>query len=460
MRINGIFVIFLLLFVSCTKDDQVNMPLIRQEIFGTKSVSPTDTIFFRVSERDLMHYIKFRYLEQKKENKVKSTIPVPTKSTFPLAYIINYENGWEMVSADKRTSPRLAYSEVGELDFEQCPDTQKAWLESVMDEIRFLQSLPEEEYLNLGKECLDEMGSNYEFWEAITASDSYLERVLGEGYRGNPGLGYYELDDVIVDTLEYEVVNHLMAVHWHQNAPYNNYCPLRTDDPSRRAFAGCGAIAAAQILWYLHMTYGYPIYAPSSASCVGNVDSYIMTQSGQSSTIWNSMSICGDDAAVLIAKVGTMVGMQYSNTSSISYFSSYAPSVFSPFGVNSSSYSTFNASIAGSNLLDGLPVFVRAATANNVGHFFVIDGYKAYHVGHGLRYIWVSTDPSPDPQTIIEPTLNIYSYYEDPFVSEFSMNWGWGQTYDNGWYTTTGSWAAGGYSFDFGKMMLANFSEN
>ena len=40
-----------------------------------------------------------------------------------------------------------------------------------------------------------------------------------------------------------------------------------------------------------------------------------------------------------------------------------------------------------------------------------------------------------------------------------TLNWGWGISYDNGWYSTTGSWTSGGYSFDYGKMMLADFSE-
>lgn len=134
--------------------------------------------------------------------------------------------------------------------------------------------------------------------------------------------------------------------------------------------------------------------------------------------------------------------------------------VFNPFGVDCSVHNAFDPIVAGNNLMDGVPVLARAQTADNEGHAFVVDGYKAYHVGHGLRYIWVSTDPSPDPQVVINPVIEVYSYYEDPYVREFSMNWGWGQSYDNGWYTTTGSWTAGGDSFDFGKRMLANLTEN
>ena len=447
--------------VSCSKE--------RVEPMTALSIIPSDMTkadnqkgmsSFLVSEGDLVQYIKFRSLERGHEMKALNIAPISEKSDEPVAYIINYESGWEIVSADKRATPRLAYSEDGVFSLEQCPDTQKAWLASVMNEINILRGLSEAQLSELDEASLDEMAQNTEFWDAVTASESYLQRLLGDGYRGDPQLGYYEMHGVIVDTLEYEVVNHLMAVHWHQSAPYNAYCPLRTDYPTLRAPSGCGAVAAAQILWYLHINYGFPEYAPTSATCIGNVDSYTMTQSGQSSTIWDTMFMNDDAVAILMAKVGTMVGMQYSNTNSISYFGDFAPYVFTPFGISCSSYSYFNASVAGSNLLNGLPIFVRAATANDEGHFFVIDGYKAYHVGHGIRYIWVSTDPSPDPQTIIDPIIDVYTYFEDPFVREFSMNWGWGPSYDNGWYTTTGSWTAGGYAFDYGKMMLANFAES
>lgn len=58
-----------------------------------------------------------------------------------------------------------------------------------------------------------------------------------------------------------------------------------------------------------------------------------------------------------------------------------------------------------------------------------------------------------------KPEIHEYYSYGTPFIQEYSMNWGWGISYDNGWYSTTGSWTSGGYSFDYGKMMLADFSE-
>ena len=39
-----------------------------------------------------------------------------------------------------------------------------------------------------------------------------------------------------------------MTPHWDQNAPYNAYCPLRSDSNNNRAPAGCVAIAAAEVL--------------------------------------------------------------------------------------------------------------------------------------------------------------------------------------------------------------------
>lgn len=459
MKQSSIIILPLLLFVfSCSKElAQVDTSSTRAVLsVTTKTDNPKDQDSLLVSERALMQYVKYRSLERKEELTVRSITPFYGSDGFPVAYLLNYTKGWELVSADKRATPRLAYSEEGELEMEKCPDTQNAWIETVLDEIKVLRKMTEEQFLELPDAAKAEMMDNLEFWQAITISPSFLSRILEGGLRDDP-LGYYELDAVSVDTLQYETVNHLISVHWHQGAPYNNYCPLRTDVPTLRAPAGCGAVAAAQILWYLHMHYGYPVYAPTSATCTGNVDSYTMTQSGQSSTIWSLMPLEDDAVAVLMAKVGTMVGMNYSNTGSSSYASYYPSLVFAPFGVDCDLYNSFNMTIASNNLLNGRPLFAYARTANYEGHAFVIDGYKAYHVVHTIRYRWVSTDPSPDPQTIIFPYYYEYTY-EDPFIREISMNWGWGATYDTGWYTDSGSWTLDIYSFDYQRGLIANFS--
>ena len=426
----------------------------------TKGSDPLIIDEFFVSDKDVFAYIRFREFELKKELKVSRISSIPDSNTIPAIYIINYDRGWDIISADKRTKPRLAYDSQGSMDWDNSPDTQRAWLTSIIGEVDVLRNMSEQDLDSLGDSAIEEMNSNIDFWDAITANESFLLRVFGDEILSGSELGYYELDGLVTDTLEYNTVNHLINLHWHQQAPYNNYCPLRTDITTQRAPAGCGAVAAGQILWYLHTTCNYPVYAPDSAYVSGNVNSYTMTQSGQSSTIWPSMQILNSTTAgILLAKIGTMVGMQYSNTGSSSYFTDYRPNVFVPFGVNCNEYYSFYTNVASQNLLNGLPVFVRAATANGEGHFFIIDGYKAYREAYGFRYVWVSTDPSPDPQTIIEPEIHEYYSYGTPFIQEYSMNWGWGISYDNGWYSTTGSWTSGGYSFDYGKMMLADFSE-
>jgi hypothetical protein len=183
-----------------------------------------------------------------------------------------------------------------------------------------------------------------------------------------------------------------------------------------------------------------------------------MNHSGQSSSIWADMPSNGDKAAILISKIGSMVGMQYSNTSSSSSFYYYRLSVFAPFGVSCDYYPTFDESVAKNNLLCGYPIYTAAYTASGAGHGFVIDGYKSVLLEHKYHYIWVSTDPSPDPQTIIIP--DYYETYQitGPEINEYTMNWGWGEYYDNGWYSVTGSWTSGGHAFNSGKSMIVNFS--
>ena len=49
--------------------------------------------------------------------------------------------------------------------------------------------------------------------------------------------------------------------------------------------------------------------------------------------------------------------------------------------------------------------------------------------------------------------------YGNPFVSSYiGMNWGWGASYNNTWYSASGSWNIAGYDFDDERQMITSFN--
>ncbi len=60
--------------------------------------------------------------------------------------------------------------------------------------------------------------------------------------------------------------------------------------PTKRAVTGCVAVAASQVLYYLHDTLGVPQKMFSEGVCTGNVNSFHKEFSNPTSEAWASMS--------------------------------------------------------------------------------------------------------------------------------------------------------------------------
>lgn len=436
----------------------------------TKSGWNNDNTESFVTEKDLDSYIKYKRLSLKKEElNVDSITPVTDNSGDVWAYAINYSEGWELISADKRYPPIIAHSPVGHFKFEEQIEPITEWLGSVSEDIellRYSDNLSEV----FTESSFEQMASYQEFWNVITANPDYIEsNRIKTRVQYDPD-GFWDLTDIIIDTVEYQRVDHLITTHWHQNSPYNAFCPYKSYSSTDRAPAGCVAIAGAQTAYYLHGKMGLPANSPLNAYCVAQIPSspgcYTaysgdpqMYVSNFSSTAWNAMATDDDVIAALIAHVGICVSMEYHDSWSTAY--SLPSCYFSGNGINSD-YSLLNSytySDLYENILNGFPA-IAGAYANNgndyVGHVFIIDGYKNERVRITAVYSWVPTDP----QNANYYDEQIQITYRPPINHEITMNWGWGNGYpfDAGWYYTAGDWHVAYYDFNYDRQILYNFS--
>lgn len=438
----------------------------------TKSVcnNDIDSVFF-VSEKDLDSYLKFKKLSQKKEElTVVDIAPITDESGDIWAYAINYSEGWELISADKRYHPVIAQSPVGRFEYEEQIEPIAEWLRSYSEDIdllRYSENLSEV----FTESAFEQMASYKEFWDIITANQDYIEANCIKT-KANPGTGggMWVLTSVFTDTVGYQMVDHLITTHWHQDSPYNSFSPFTSYSSTYRAPAGCVAIAGAQTAYYLHGKIGRPVQSPLNVFCSAQVPSstgYYQAQLNDpqmyaynlSSTAWSQMEVDDDIIAALIANVGIRVLMQYGDCESgaytnnlLSYF--WGNNVFCVFGqLNSETYSDLYG-----NILNGLPV-VAGATSYVIGasggHSFIIDGYKNERVRITTTYTWVPDDPQ-NP-SFYDDRIEII--YTPPFNHQITMNWGWGNSYpyDAGWYSTAGDWHVSSYEFDYDRRILYNF---
>ena len=390
-----------------------------------------------------------------------------------LMYIVNLgdENGWKIYSSDKRTPAILAEGDKGRFSLEDGSPALAFWLESMARNIARVKMAEDDELVF----NTDEIILNKKFWPQSPAQTL----MAGPDIPLIPGEGHWEETIISTRTIEDTVVNHMVA-QWDQNPPYNECCPYLTESPGDRAYAGCVAVAGAQVLHYLHYKIGVPEEMFSNGVCVGNIHDFYRTFNHPSDEVWDNMSFAYQPTAaaamipeaILIAYVGAQVNMHYNDLLISEPFSWAIPADLKPllfeFHGISCSHGRYDENIVKDQLLNGMPVIVSASNLLipidfNI-HCFVIDGYRKTRTEytHLHSYVW---DGPADAEHNLYKDYTTISYSPSVF-SGIKINWGWWTQWttnpvNDGWYTLTDSWVLNdGSDYDHYRKMIYNFTKS
>lgn len=466
------FITTVLFLSSCQKNKDIKESF-EDEVLLTKtnseiSIEEFGADDFIVSPNELDSYIAFMKGTKERwrnNNSVEEIIPKYGESRdCPAFYVIQYKEGWEAISSDKRGPIVLARSETGKYSDMEKIEAACDWMKELADEIIYRRT-DKEHFNNQDKNALSNEIQSVEFWKMITSDTEYInsKRVYTK-INDMPTTyeGYWEIDHQYGQTIEDSNIPHMIDTRWHQEAPFNYYAPWRSDSSGLRAPAGCVAIAGAQMLYYLHYYLGAPLYASTTATCTGNVNAYSINVTGSSSTIWDSMTQVSyysyndvtayDPSAVLIAWVGVRVNMDYGNNASGANTMDLVDEVFAIEGINTQ-HGDYNKTKVLNSLKQGLPVVARGNS-----HAFIIDGYRSTIYKHTVVYRWMQYDgvssyiPTDEYMTEIS--------YGSPVLSYVRINWGWGPAYDNIEYAESGAWSVGGTNFAHNRKIIYNFTIN
>ncbi|MCR5435397.1 MAG: C10 family peptidase [Bacteroidaceae bacterium] len=360
------------------------------------------------------------------------------------------DGGWIVYASDTRVPAIIAESPSGTFSEAMENEAAYVWLQTIAEDIKVIKSLSDDK-LNFSAE---EIENNKKFWKSISSPDEYVkEKLAKEGFnetRGHPLLptGHYELVSTTSFWGQSLPIPRMTTTDWHQNAPFNNYCPYKSDNSWDHAPAGCNAIAAAQMLYFLHNKFGVPATAPSQAYVFGHVGDpdYNWSQYNYTSTIWNDMRLDASYAAPLIADVGRRVQMSYGNNSSGSHAFFLPTTVFEPYGISCNYLHNINYNVDSLKMSlkrDSIPVILIARASldtTTVGHAFIADRYKCsgYITRHTYQWVW---DVIPPGSMIPMYPDNVEDDVTLAEINMIGMNWGWGSFYNNGeFYTLTGDW--------------------
>lgn len=477
----SIWILFLLgCVLGCDK-------LVIQEKDGDKTcrslslitkVSGDDVDAYLVKEEDINNYITFKKLEKCPKfgnTELMNIIPI-TWNDVTCLYVLEYEKGYEILSADKRSQVPLVVDSEGQFVFPSEESPFGFQIYTLAEDVWF--SLYHNDLLDTpDDETKDNMASSMKFWALVNADfNTIQEQTLPTKARNdtiilNPEEGHWDLVDITYLDAPYDTVGHLVPTWWTQIAPFNNYCPYDTTTSTSRCPAGCVAIAAAQVLYYLHYNLGVPEESPSSGYCSGFVYNNTVVQSfgSFSEDTWDYMMPSADPsgyAAMLIGDVGKKVNMHYGANGSGAKTVDLKNNVFQPYGIQCSNYNNYSGTILRINLENERPVICAGhreitdsmGQTSYVGHAFIVDKFIRYRYSIVFTYEWVYDDPELDPgYTIIRTTTT----YETPRIVLYQMNWGYGYeyNYNDVWCSMNGVWQYGARTpYTHNRRMVVGFS--
>ena len=261
-----------------------------------------------------------------------------------LLYIVNFEDscGFALVSADAQIADVAAYVEKGTLTPNQEIDNPgfKAFLEGYGEYARGVRD------------------STWKMPDSLLTIDTLRHDKIN-----NPLFGGENVITSVnnVYHLVYFVAP-LLTTEWGQGTPYCNECPL--DSTGRLSYAGCVAIAIAQVAAY----YRYPTSY--------NGHTYNWNAILRDSKVWPLDTVASHSAAQLIHDIGLLVDMNYGSNVSRAYFDSirHCLNVFDyHYSYNNTRWTDFPQ--INEDISNGYPVIIMGRKDNNdCGHAWVIDG--------------------------------------------------------------------------------------
>lgn len=452
MKKNLFLIIFLILLYSCSTNDEVQVPNSPNLSLATEShklseeeatktlyeylaaLSTNSQLKSTTSDVEIIKCKKKSAADYDNSNSklLKSAEATEIIETTPIYEFItstgNNKYGFALVVGDSRFNEVIAYAPEGSL------------ADTIYNEglSLFLSAIPNTVYNALEQEVSLEKRTKADYWQPenggayITETNSYVtlgtyysyaefEKAyskIGTGFASYTNVGPWD---------EFDTPCRFVPTQWDQIEPYNDntyaQCP---GGSTRKAKAGCGPVAIAQIMAYHKKPISY------NWALMTSTQKILATASNYAGGARSEVARLMKDAGTYLE---TSYGCISDGTTSSGTHLSKIISGLNQFGYTANVAMYQSATIKGDsiyqNLIKNMPVLLAAdKTYKNgvlleAGHIWVVDGiFKKWRD----RYRYSSTSGGD-----IQPYWTIYKYRER--CVHIHCNWGWGGSSD-GWYYT------------------------
>ena len=370
----------LLLTATSAIADPIDMQKAKAIASDYLTESEVEPMLVKRAERDM---VKARHL------------PAKTAAAAPYYIFSRGEGqGFVIVSGDDCLPDVLGYTESGDFIEDQMPPQLLGWLDA-------------------WAKCIEETQARGE--NVSRSSAARKANYLAGGVR-----------KAAADRVDVPV---LMTSQWHQNWPYNSWCPFIEDKEkgevtTNRAVTGCVATAGAQVLYYFRkdlpdlLGATTPTYDWCDAPVRQSIPKGTLMKWGLmlDSYPGNLPEEYYDAIGVFNFVVGAYTWMGYGYSSG-AYISDLCPTFNDCFNVASKNIWAGHSTLQGlayADLIQKRPVVYAGYNTNNEGHAIVIDGYRARDDKYHFNFGWGGNGP--------EAGGNGWYIMEDEGVSGFGFN--------------------------------------
>lgn len=446
--------VLLLVLVACSKESRPTA----NEAYVTNSRNA-------VSSKDLLEY----FVNNKGINPTKAadiSVEPIRNGRDTVMFLINYQDGWEVLSGDIRAPRVLIKCKSGHMTLEE--------LNGNPAQCAFISALS----TNLKAARYDDLLDNEDIQDSWDKKevlrdgifDHYVLRILTGEER---------------EVIDYRLQDHLLTTTWGQGSPWNQYAPYRDSTMTRHCPTGCTPVAVAQTLYYLHNKIGAPASVYGSASCSAYAPtngSIILTSSdvtfsNSSPANWGMMALNqsnesgADKVSALMVYLGYLYNASYwynttsavlSNSTSIfpSYFGLTCQLQYRP-------PLSWLKNVTNNQIYDNeFPIMMSVSDNYWGGHAIVLDGFKYIKESVTRYYDYYITGPDGQIQPGQQPDSSDSTTTEEEswYVA---INWGWNGSWNNDsnsgetiWYNIEAAWLVSIYDFSQFNYIVYNFAVN
>lgn len=302
------------------------------------------------------------------------------QNPFENFYVFGDDHCFVIVSSDDLVTPILGYSIENGFCLSDMPENIFSWLQAYDEEVStaMTQNMEATEEIRLE-------------WESLQNGHGMIPKTRAS-------------------------VSPLLKTTWGQKAPFNNLCPETSGNSTGHAYAGCVAVAMAQIMNY----WEHPVRGSGAHFYDSPEFGQLSANFGATSYDWDNMkntysfdysSTEADAVATLVYHCGIAVDMNYGASISSAFSADVPDALKTYFSYASTTIYRYKSSYSNSQWISMLktelnnarPVYY-SGRSNDVGHAFVCDGYNNsnyFHFNWGWNghcngyYVMGALNPGP-----------------------------------------------------------------